>query len=122
MTRTITTSTTSKLEPPWRLEHPWWDSGLVDWLGTVKPEDLPECPWVLHASKPQPIGKSFFRGGPYVRVIGNENFLHHLRQDVARGPKGPRAGSVMDDLRALKRVLDEEKVRRERGEQGGQRG
>jgi hypothetical protein len=82
-------------------------------LALVTPEDLPQVPWVLHYSPPKKIGNSEFRGGPFARVLDNEKFLNALKHDVSMGPSGPRGNSLLQDLAALRKAVNEEKVRRE---------
>lgn len=85
---------------------------IAETLHELKPDDLPQPPWVLHQAVPKPIGRSMFRGGPYVRVIDNALFLRELQADVARVPECARfmTGALQRDLAALERVLtpDEE--------------
>lgn len=51
-------------------------------------------------------------GGAFVTIIDNTLFLESLRRDVAEGVEGPRGSVIMDDLRALRVVIDQETERR----------
>ena len=91
----------------------WWDD-MEARVNAVRAEDLPSTPWVLHASPDAVIGRSFFRGGPFVTVRDNEAFLKSIKIDVAQGWSGPRAktGALQEDLMALKRAMQAEQERR----------
>lgn len=82
----------------------WWIE-VERRLAKVTPADLPPVPWVFKHTAPGRAMSTL--GGPFVTVRGNEAFLAALKRDVSEGPTGPRGQVVMDDLRALRKVLNE---------------
>lgn len=93
-------------------------AGLADVVLGLEPDCLPAAPWVLERSETQPIGRSYFFGGPYKVVTDNVLWLAALQREVRQGPRGPRAktGALQRDLKALMRaiVLGAESKREER--------
>lgn len=97
------------------IERPEWPEHLrwvVERIATLKPEELPKPPWVLHTSPTKPINGSLFFGGPAVTVANNETYLTGLRQDVAAGPHGPKRHVIEGDLLAFARVLRQHEPQR----------
>ncbi len=75
------------------------------WLKKLAPSDLPSTLFLLH---------------PSVEVVAPAKFLRRLQQDIARGPRSPRArtGALQGDCRRLKEVLGECRKEAGHGTQG----
>lgn len=66
--------------------------GLLDWIATVTPADLPAEPFVLY---------------PHVTVVDPARFLTKLQQDAAQGHRGARckSGALQADLERLHTIV-----------------
>lgn len=72
-----------------------WPEGvaeLVAWADGLEADDLPPAPFALR---------------PGIKVSASALWLASLREDIAAGPRGPRArtGALQDDLRALREAI-----------------
>lgn len=85
------------------VKPPWWVE-LEARFALITPSDLPQEPWVLrYTAAGQAMSPT---GGPFTKVTNNENYLKHLKADLAEGPDGPRGHVVVKDLEDLKNALE----------------
>lgn len=68
---------------------------LVNWALALKPEDLPEVPFILHQAQ---------------TVVDREKFLRFIQRDLEKGPQGTRArlGTIQEDVKALWKIYYED--------------